>query len=32
MTVSAQADTWPKAIQPRIHSLGAPRLHQVNAD
>jgi hypothetical protein len=31
MTVSAQADTWPKATQRRIHSLGAQRLHRVNA-
>jgi hypothetical protein len=31
MSVSAQADTWPKATQPRIHSLGAQRLHRVNA-
>jgi hypothetical protein len=31
ISVSAQADTWPKATQRRIHSLGAQRLHPVNA-
>jgi hypothetical protein len=27
---SAEADAWPKAIQPRIHSLGAVRRHRVD--